>query len=108
MGLVEMTRKKARKSIGRIIQQNCPICDGTGRVKSADTYFLEIQEIIKNNENLMKEEQLYIVLHPHSAYLLDYDERNFLERLEKVFDKRFKIIRDPSLSINRVEVKKLP
>ena len=108
LGLVEMTRKKARKSIGRIIQQNCPICDGTGRVKSADTYFLEIQEIIKNNENLMKEEQLYIVLHPHSAYLLDYDERNFLERLEKVFDKRFKIIRDPSLSINRVEVKKLP
>ena len=56
----------------------------------------------------MKEEQLYIALHPHSAYLLDYDERNFLERLEKVFDKRFKIIRDPSLSINRVEVKKLP
>ena len=37
LGLVEMTRKRVRESIGRMLHEDCLYCDGQGFVKTATT-----------------------------------------------------------------------
>ena len=42
LGLVEMTRKRVRESIGRTLCEPCPYCEGKGYVKGALTVIYEI------------------------------------------------------------------
>ena len=48
LGLVEMTRKRTRESLGQILNSPCPICEGRGMQKSAETVCYEIfREILR-------------------------------------------------------------
>lgn len=48
LGLVEMTRKRTSESLGRILCQPCPTCDGRGRLKSPETTCYEIlREVLR-------------------------------------------------------------
>lgn len=42
LGLVEMTRKRTRKSLAHILCESCPTCKGRGEVKTAQTVCYEI------------------------------------------------------------------
>ncbi|GMV68349.1 MAG: Rne/Rng family ribonuclease [Pseudomonadota bacterium] len=42
LGLVEMTRKRIRESLGHILCDPCPVCNGRGYVKSIETVCFEI------------------------------------------------------------------
>ncbi len=52
LGLVEMTRKKTRLSLGEVLQKQCPYCEGKGKVLSEETmgiYFKnQIQQLARN------------------------------------------------------------
>ncbi len=48
LGLVEMTRKRTRESLGQLLCSECPVCKGRGRVKTAETVCYEIfREILR-------------------------------------------------------------
>lgn len=48
LGLVEMTRKRTRESLGQSLCEPCPMCGGRGRLKSAETVCYEIfREILR-------------------------------------------------------------
>ncbi len=48
LGLVEMTRKRTRESLGNLLCEPCPICQGKGYVKTAETVCFEIfREILR-------------------------------------------------------------
>ncbi len=48
LGLVEMTRKRTRESLGHILCEPCPCCEGKGYAKSAESICYEIfREIIR-------------------------------------------------------------
>lgn len=42
LGLVEITRKRTRESLARVLCEPCPICSGTGQIKTARTLCYEI------------------------------------------------------------------
>jgi ribonuclease G len=42
LGLVEMTRKRTRESLSQILCEPCPLCDGRGSIKTAETVCYEI------------------------------------------------------------------
>jgi ribonuclease G len=42
LGLVEMTRKRTRASLAQVLCEACPVCDGRGLLKSAETVCYEI------------------------------------------------------------------
>jgi ribonuclease G len=44
LGLVELTRKKARLGLGKLLQKDCPHCDGSGKVLSAETISLRCKK----------------------------------------------------------------
>ncbi len=48
LGLVEMTRKRTRESLSHVLCEICPVCNGRGEVKTAQTMAYEIfREILK-------------------------------------------------------------
>lgn len=48
LGLVEMTRKRTRESLGQILNSPCPTCEGRGTQKSVETVCYEIfREILR-------------------------------------------------------------
>ncbi len=42
LGLVEMTRKRTRESLEQVLCEPCPLCDGRGTIKTAETVCYEI------------------------------------------------------------------
>ena len=46
LGLVEMTRKRTRESLAHILCEPCPICNGKGQIKTAQTICYEIMRDI--------------------------------------------------------------
>jgi ribonuclease G len=48
LGLVEMTRKRTRESLERVLCEPCPTCQGRGTIKTARTVCYEIlREILR-------------------------------------------------------------
>ncbi len=47
LGLVEMTRKRTRENLERLLSSPCPYCDGRGRIKSVPTVGHEILRMIQ-------------------------------------------------------------
>ncbi|TAM10773.1 MAG: ribonuclease G [Nevskiaceae bacterium] len=43
LGLVEMTRKRTRESLGHILCEPCPTCNGRGTIKSVETLCREVE-----------------------------------------------------------------
>ena len=46
-GIIEMTRKRTRESIGQALCEPCKYCDGNGLVKGKDTIMMEIYRELK-------------------------------------------------------------
>lgn len=48
LGLIEMTRKRTRESLERVLCETCPVCDGRGSLKTPETVCYEIfREILR-------------------------------------------------------------
>ena len=48
LGLVQVTRKRTSESLGRVLCEDCPTCDGGGTIKSAETVSYEVlREILR-------------------------------------------------------------
>ncbi len=43
LGIMELTRKKARQDLSAIVQTSCPTCSGTGRIESAETIAFKLE-----------------------------------------------------------------
>ncbi|WP_096085263.1 ribonuclease G [Agaribacterium haliotis] len=61
LGLVEMTRKRTRESLTQMLCEPCPVCQGRGKLKSAETICYEIfREILR--ESRAYESKNFVVL----------------------------------------------
>jgi ribonuclease G len=105
LGLVEMTRKRVRESLGHVLCRPCPYCDGSGAIKSSTTICYEIlREIRRAATTSEKRRKIMVRLHPVVADLLLEDEGSFLESLEERFQKQIVIKGDYDLHEEQYEV----
>ena len=75
LGLVEMTRKRTRESLGQALGEPCDVCSGKGVVKTAETVCYEIfREILR--EARAYDAQKYIVLASQKVIDLLIDEES--------------------------------
>ncbi|TAN43985.1 MAG: Rne/Rng family ribonuclease [Nitrospirae bacterium] len=81
LGLIQMTRKRVRESLGRVLCDQCPYCEGKGFIKSPQTIAFEIFRKIKKM-NLPAGSKVTIKASPTVAELLSDEERQTLEELE--------------------------
>jgi len=79
-----MTRKRVRESLGRVLCEQCPYCEGRGFVKSARTVTYEIFGKVRKM-NLPRGTMAMIKANPDVAELLSYEERQGIEEIENAY-----------------------
>ena len=92
LGLVEMTRKRTRESLVQLLTEPCPICEGSGVVKSVVTVAYEILREVRRSGTLVDNEKIEIECALRVAELLSKQERDYLDHLEKRFQKLIIVI----------------
>lgn len=64
LGLVEMTRKRTRESLARILCEPCPCCQGSAQIKTAQTLCYEIlREVVRMSRQFDAQEYRIIAHH---------------------------------------------
>jgi ribonuclease G len=84
LGLVEMTRKRTRKSLEHILCESCPACHGRGHIKSPETLCYEIFREILRQHNQLPGGELAILAHDDVIEMLLDEEAGGLSDLEKL------------------------
>jgi len=88
LGLVEMTRQKARLALADSLLRPCPCCEGSGRVLAEEVAGSRIEGELKRFLETSEDPAVLIQVHPLTAgNLIGVNAAN-LERLEKENGKR--------------------
>ena len=91
LGLVEMTRKRTRESLQRVLCEDCDNCGGRGFVMTAGTVCFEIfREIIRQHRQFRFDEVL-ILAHQDVIELLLDEEANGLAEIEEQIGKSIRL-----------------
>jgi ribonuclease G len=91
LGLVEMTRKRTRENISRILGEPCPYCEGSGLIKSKTTVCYEIFREIERTASGLGGHNIMVEVNPEVAGLLYEEERTGVEELERKLHKKIVI-----------------
>ncbi len=87
-GLVEMTRKRIRESLGRTLCEPCFYCDGKGYLKSKTTICYEIFREIKRELPNIHGNIVTVNCHPEIYDMLIDEEAISISRLEHLSNKK--------------------
>lgn len=105
LGLIEMTRKRTRESLGRTLTEPCLYCEGQGYLKSKHTLCYEILRQIRRAGTLHPHPVLVVRAHPDVAELLATTEQTYLDELEQKLQKRLVIQPDNSFHLEKYEIR---
>lgn len=87
LGLVEMTRKRTRESLERTLCEPCPMCNGRGVVRTAETVAYEIfREITRVDKSFNAEKYRVIAAESVVARIMD-EESDSVASLEAFLNK---------------------
>lgn len=103
-GLVQMTRKRNRDNISRLLLEPCFYCDGEGVLKSRRTICYEIFRRISLDAASMSSNMVTIKVHPRVAELMFREEAASIERLEKDSGKRLTVLPSSELHAEKFEI----
>jgi ribonuclease G len=106
LGVIQMTRKRVRESLGRTLCETCPYCEGKGFVKSPQTLCYEIFRKTKKLA-LQGAQKIVITAHPAVAELLSDEERQGIEDIEKLNGVKVIVTDDPDLHQENYEITRL-
>lgn len=106
LGLIQMTRKRVRESLGRTLSTTCPYCEGKGFVKSPETLCYEILRAIKKLAR-HGSEKIIITAHPLVAEMLSDEEMLGIEDLESKYGVKVLIRADNKMHQENYEVSAL-
>ncbi|HSY24381.1 MAG TPA: Rne/Rng family ribonuclease [Polyangiaceae bacterium] len=91
LGLIEMTRKRTRESLGRLLHEPCFYCDGTGHLQSKETIAYDILREIRRKRQDLPGYSILVNCHPAVADLLTGTERSALQDAESRYMRRIQI-----------------
>ncbi len=93
LGLVQMTRKRTRESLENILCEACPICQGTGSIKTSQTICYEIFREILRASRAYEAKQIMVLASQQVVDRLLDEESNSVAELEEFIAKpiRFQV-----------------
>ncbi len=103
-GLVEITRKRSRPSLERLLTQPCPYCRGTGRIKSLSTIGLELRRQLLRQRHRFGDREILLRVHPDVAGALQRIEQPILRELERELRAEILLQSDPGLHHERFDI----
>ena len=104
LGLVEMTRKRTTESLGQVLCEPCPICQGRGFLKTSETVCYEIfREILRVNRAYDVESYLVMASQSVVDRLVDEESDNVAD-LETFISKAIRFQVEPFYSQEQYDV----
>ncbi len=97
LGLIEMTRQRVRQSHFHAMTEACPICNGTGRVFTAETIVRRMERAVRRLANEGRREGIIVKLYPDTAMYVLEEEKELVKRLEKSVGFTIEMRDDPLL-----------
>lgn len=104
LGLVEMTRKRVRESIGRTLCEPCAYCEGKGYVKGKLTVIYEILRELHRELADLPAGHITLLAHPGITGLLVDEERAGIDELEQRYGRHISINSRPGFHIEQFEI----
>jgi ribonuclease G len=92
LGLIEMTRKRTRESLGRLLHEPCFYCDGTGQLQSKQTVVYEILRQIRRDRAFLPGYSVVVNAHPAVIDLMRAEEREAVLEAERKFMRRIELV----------------
>lgn len=103
LGLIQMTRKRVRESLGRTLCETCPYCEGKGFVKSPRTLcyeiFRKVHRVARHGAD-----RIIITAHPSVAEFLSDEERGGIEEIENKYNVKITVRESKNLHQENYEV----
>lgn len=97
LGLIEMTRQRVRQSHFHAMTEACPICNGTGRVFTAETIVRRMERAVRRMASEGRRDAIVVKLYPETAIYVMEQEKELIKRLEKAVGFSVEMRDDPLL-----------
>jgi ribonuclease G len=104
LGLVEMTRKRTRESLGRVLHEPCFYCDGTGQIQSRATIAYEILRQIRRDRAQLPGYSVVVNAHPAVVDFMQTEERAAVEEAGRRFQRRITLTPRPEYHIEQFDL----
>ncbi|MCY3809417.1 MAG: Rne/Rng family ribonuclease [Gemmatimonadetes bacterium] len=95
LGLMEMTRQRVRPSIMHSLTEECAVCEGSGRLWTAETIVREIERSIRRAGVAGEELRLLVCVHPRTALHILEKESRVLDDLARAVGVELHLRDDP-------------
>ena len=103
-GLVEITRKRSRTNLERLLTQPCPYCGGTSRIKAVSTICLAIRRELLRMKPEIEGTQVLLRAHPDVTRALEEEEGAILDELARTHSITVLLQSDPELHQERFRI----
>ncbi len=107
LGLIEMTRKRTKESIGQVLCEPCPYCEGEGYLKSKQTICYEILRELERQPSDFFGRDILVMAHPEVVARFCDEERAPLERVEEKMHARIEVKADANLHVEQYDISAL-
>ncbi len=105
LGLIEMTRKRTRENLNRMLSEPCFYCEGRGTLKSNRTTCYEIfRDIERECADLPDDGPVYVLVHPEIENCMREEERDSIMDLERRTKKRIIVIAKEQFHVEQYEI----
>ena len=105
MGLVEMSRKRTRESLGRLLTAPCESCNGKGYTKSASTVCYEILREIRREAPHMTGDSVLVQAAPPVAELMNGPETAAIDNMVKRIQRGIEVQSRKDFHIEKFEIR---
>jgi len=104
MGLIQMTRKRTREPLTRILCEPCFYCEGEGYIISRQSVcYMVYREILRNAHDVFGE-RVAIRVNPQVAEFLHREENNLVTNLERDLGKQIVIYPEPQFHREQFDI----
>jgi ribonuclease G len=104
LGLVEMTRKRTRESLGRVLHEPCFYCDGTGQIQSRATIAYEILRQIRRDRGSLPGYSVVVNAHPAVIDFMQTEEKQAVDEAARRFQRRITLTPRPEYHIEQFDL----
>jgi len=104
LGLVEMTRKRTRESLGRTLLTECNSCHGIGLAKSLKTICYQLFREVVAEARAYPCEKLTVIAHPEIIDLMLGEENEGVLQLESFLNKEISLESDDNFAPDHYEI----
>jgi ribonuclease G len=104
MGLIQMTRKRTREPLTRILCEPCFYCEGEGYIISRQSVCYNVyREILRNSRDVLGQ-RVAIRANPQVAEFLHREENHLISNLERSLGKQIVIYPEPQYHMEQFDI----